>query len=140
MRTTRGLEDVKKLLELTTSLSSEKRVTGHDVHDMHIEMIRALRVQHGLMMSGGSDAPVGHNMTMGAPGMQRDLSPLTQSVRGLLATLGLGHLGEKRREEGVTEVGDLWDLADEELDSFGLKPVEKKRYRRRIKSLKASYE
>jgi hypothetical protein len=141
-------EGAKKLLELTKSMAAsmqptEKHVSGHDVHDFHMDMIRALRSPNPHTMggmSGGFGAPFGHNMTMGESSMQRELSPLTQSVRSLLTDLGLAHLGENIRKEGVNEVADLWDLTDEELESLGLKPMEKKRYHRMIPSLKARYE
>jgi hypothetical protein len=106
-RTLCDLEHLKKLMELTTSVTNRSAaeptpVTGHDVHKMHMDMINAV----GWM--GGAREGTAQGMAMRASGMPHE----DASVTSVLERLSPQQYEEKFREMGVAEVDDLCAIQD----------------------------
>jgi hypothetical protein len=148
--TLHDLEGLKKVMEATQGFhdrepSTAKPVDGHDVHKMHIEMLKALGVNNRPMVlnMGGAGVPSGgQHMAMAAPDMQRwgTSATATHSLTSALEHFGLQRHEKRFREEGLIEADDILQCSVEELDALGLTSFEKRRVLRKMQQLKATEE
>eukprot|EP00616_Rhizochromulina_sp_CCMP1243_P006006 CAMPEP_0118985140 /NCGR_PEP_ID=MMETSP1173-20130426/39272_1 /TAXON_ID=1034831 /ORGANISM="Rhizochromulina marina cf, Strain CCMP1243" /LENGTH=802 /DNA_ID=CAMNT_0006935841 /DNA_START=6 /DNA_END=2414 /DNA_ORIENTATION=+ len=69
-----------------------------------------------------------------------EAGPDTVSLEGFVETMGLGQILPALRELGCAEVEDLFNLEAEDIESFGLKAIERKRFLRKIDRAQLEHE